>query len=291
KKRADQLEHALVGHPLGDPPHQDVVVNSVKELFQVNIHGPSIAFGQVLLGLSHRLMGAPPGAESIAVLGERRIPAALKDLHDRLLDETVQYGGDAKLAHPAIWLGNFHAFHRLWLVGPAQKLLANRRPLLTQVIRKFANGHPVHSRTPLVGHDSCQRFFQIITLTYLLHQLFDRRQTFGFAFRHGRFSPSAGSRRDFIPTLRHEGQQALVFLLLAAHESRVVLVFPFTPLRENRSGLPGCHGLDPHRLFLSFRTSVPRAAPTPVLRPLLTSALRSKSLATLPVWNPRHNAD
>ena len=67
-----------------------------------------------------------------------------------------------------------------------------------------------------------------------------------------RFGPSADGRRGFAPTLRHEGQQSVVFLPLVAHESRVVLAFSFAPLQEDRSGLPSCHRFGARRPFLSF---------------------------------------
>ena len=62
---------------------------------------------------------------------------------------------------------------------------------------------------------------------------------------------------------------------------------PYWPLHStpcgDRSGLHGCHGLSQHRLFLSFRTSVSLDRPTPLLRPQLTSAVRSEILAALSV--------
>jgi hypothetical protein len=56
----------------------------------------------------------------------------LQNLQHRLLDETVQNGGDAKLPHSAVWFGNFHPFHRLRFVGSAQQLFPNGRPVLFQ---------------------------------------------------------------------------------------------------------------------------------------------------------------
>jgi len=72
--------------------------------------------------------------------------------------------------------------------------------------------------------------------------------------------------------------------------SKRLLATPFTPLREDRSGLPGCHGLGTPRPFLSFRMSVPRVAPTPVLRLLLTPAPRSGCLTASSVRNSGHGA-
>ena len=38
------------------------------------------------------MMSRPPRSEPIAVLGERRVPLPLQDLHYRLLDKAVQHG-------------------------------------------------------------------------------------------------------------------------------------------------------------------------------------------------------
>jgi hypothetical protein len=46
-------------------------------------------------------MSRPTRSEPIAVLGERRIPSPLQNVHHRLLDKAVQHGWDAKLSHPA----------------------------------------------------------------------------------------------------------------------------------------------------------------------------------------------
>jgi DNA-binding XRE family transcriptional regulator len=56
--------------------------------------------GYGLRGKSHGMMRRPTRSEPIAVLGKRRIPLPLQNLHHRLLDKAIQYGWDAKLSHP-----------------------------------------------------------------------------------------------------------------------------------------------------------------------------------------------
>jgi hypothetical protein len=48
-------------------------------------------------------------------------------------------------------------------------LLADRRPVLWQVVGQLLDSHPVHSRTALVGHDWFQRFIQVLAPARLLH--------------------------------------------------------------------------------------------------------------------------
>jgi Sulfatase-modifying factor enzyme 1 len=88
----DELQQPLVLDALGNLAHQFVVIDSIKEFFQIEIDHPSVALRDVLLRLSHGMMRRPTRSEPIAVLGERRIPLPLQNLHYRLLDKAVQHG-------------------------------------------------------------------------------------------------------------------------------------------------------------------------------------------------------
>ena len=89
------------------------------------------------------------------------------------------------------------------------------------------NGHPIHSRTSLVGLDSSQCFFEIFSLDHLLHQPFGFSRAFRPALRRKRFGPSLDSPRSFTPLRCRKGQFVLDFLPLFAHESRCLLALPF----------------------------------------------------------------
>src|SRR4051812_30263139 len=52
------------------------------------------------LRLSHGLMGRATGPKPVAVLRERRVPAALQDLQNRLLDQSIQHSGNAPSTLP-----------------------------------------------------------------------------------------------------------------------------------------------------------------------------------------------
>ncbi len=62
------------------------------------------------------------GPKPIVVFKERSVPAPLKYLHYRLLDESIQHRRNAQLAHSTVRLRDFHPLHRLWSVGSAQDL-------------------------------------------------------------------------------------------------------------------------------------------------------------------------
>jgi len=120
EKRPDEFEHALVGHPYGDARHQDIVVNSVEEFFEVEINDDIVALGDVSLRLGHRLMGRAPWAESVAMLGKRRVPPLLQYLQHGLLDQSVDDARHAELSDPTARLGYFDPLDRLGLVGAVE---------------------------------------------------------------------------------------------------------------------------------------------------------------------------
>src|SRR5215831_7767201 len=164
QKRPDQLQQPLVVDPLGDSSHQSVVIDPIEKFLQVKVHHESIAFGDVLLRLFHRLMRRASGSKPVAVLGKRPVPSALQNLHYRLLDKTVQHRRDAKLSHPAVRLGDLHSSDRLRRIGSAQQLFPNGWPVLLQVSRKFVNGHSIHAGASLIRLDSCQCLLAVLPL-------------------------------------------------------------------------------------------------------------------------------
>src|SRR6266550_3548653 len=89
QKGSDQLEHPSVGHALGHRRYQAIVIHLVEKFLQIQVHHPAAPFGDVLLRLSHRLPRAAPRSKTVAVLGERRVPALLQNLQHRLLDKSI----------------------------------------------------------------------------------------------------------------------------------------------------------------------------------------------------------
>src|SRR6185312_6142820 len=164
----DELQQPLVLDALGDLAHQFVVIDSIKELFQIEIDHPSVTLRDVLLRLSHSVMRRSTRSKPVAVLGERRVPSLLQHLHHRLLDEAIQRGGDAKLSHPSIRLRDFHPPHRFRFVGPVQQLLPNGRPVLLQIVAELIDRHPVDARATFVALHLPQCFLQVCSFTYLL---------------------------------------------------------------------------------------------------------------------------
>src|SRR5690242_8406405 len=111
----------------------------------------AISCCDVLLRLHDRLMRRPPRTKPVAVLGERPVPSALQNLHDRRIDPAPS---GCQAFAPSVRLRDFHPLHRLGHIGPAQQLFPDRWPVLLQVSRKIADGRAVHAGAPFVGLDS-----------------------------------------------------------------------------------------------------------------------------------------
>jgi len=77
---ANQPQHPLVRYALGQPIHQDVVIDSVEEFLQIQVHHDPVAGLHVLLRFPHRAMRASPRTEAVAVLAERRVDERLQHL-------------------------------------------------------------------------------------------------------------------------------------------------------------------------------------------------------------------
>src|SRR5262245_44024018 len=130
-------------------------------------------------------MSRATGPEPVAVLRERRVPAALQDLQDRLLDQAIQHGGDAELAHPSVRLGDLDSPYRQRLVSPVQELVPDGGPVLTQGVPGRVDGPAIDAGAALVGADLMPRDFEVLSLAHLLHQGLASRRVFGSPLRRG----------------------------------------------------------------------------------------------------------
>src|SRR3954453_15620912 len=115
-------------------------------------------------------MGRATGPKTVAVLRERRVPAVLQDLQNRLLNQSIQQGGNAELAHPAVRFGDFDSPHRLRPVSPVEQLFPDGWPVLPQVVLGRVDGPAIDAGAPLVGADTMPRLFEVLSFAPLLHQ-------------------------------------------------------------------------------------------------------------------------
>ena len=84
QKAANDSQQTLVADVPGQTGHQGVVIDPVKELFQIEIDDGPASVGHVLPGLTQGLMSPAPRAEAEARLREGRVEYRFQDLQDRL---------------------------------------------------------------------------------------------------------------------------------------------------------------------------------------------------------------
>ena len=144
--------------------------------------------------------------------------------------------GIPRLSDPTAGLGDFLPLHRLRLVVPREQLLADRFPVLGQVLRQLVHGHPIDAGTALVLPHALQRRLGVAALDHLFHQAV-RSWALVSARRRRRFAAPLASQ-GFTPTLQRELQLPglLAHGVFETHgRPALLLVRPFVP-----SNLPGC---------------------------------------------------
>ena len=57
------------------------MIDLVEKFFEIKIDHDAVALGDVALRLGHRLVGGSARSEAVTVLGERRVPPLLENLH------------------------------------------------------------------------------------------------------------------------------------------------------------------------------------------------------------------
>jgi len=129
---ADQPQDTSIAHLPRHPRHQHVVIHSIEEPLQIEIHHPALAVADVRLGSAHRLLRVTPRPEAEAPGRERWLKQWLQNLMQRLLH--------ARPAHlqPALELGHRH-------VIDARRALVPDHPLVRQP-HVAAFDHPLHQR-------------------------------------------------------------------------------------------------------------------------------------------------
>jgi site-specific DNA recombinase len=105
KVAPNQPKNGFVVDPLGEPIHEYVVTDPIKELLQINIYHHLPACLHMALRLPHRIIRTSARSKAVAVFGKRRIDHRLQNLQQGLLDQPVDHGGYPQFPHPASRFG------------------------------------------------------------------------------------------------------------------------------------------------------------------------------------------
>ena len=118
--RPNQPDHSgIIDAPL-EPVDQDVVVDPVEELRQVHIHHHALAGLDVAPRGLDRVVRPSARAKPVAVFAEGGINLGLQHLQQCLLDQAIEYRGNAQLALAPIGFGNHHLAYRTGPVTSCQ---------------------------------------------------------------------------------------------------------------------------------------------------------------------------
>src|SRR5579863_3184936 len=180
-------------------------------------------------------------------------PVRLQHLHRRLLDKAVEHRGYPQRPCAAGCLRYLHPSHRLWLIAAIKQLAPDRGPVLLQVGHQVLDTHPVEAGRPLVALYSLQCLPQVLTLDNRFHGRPSCRRAFDVGSRRAGFSLSGGGASGFTRCAAARAQLSLCLLL---HRLREIAALLASSTVQAFGGAPR------------------------LLCPLLTSALRSRRLAT-----------
>ena len=93
-------------------------------------------------------------------------------MQDRLLEQPIQGGRNAKLSHSATRFRNLHPFDRVWAIRAGSQLSFDLRSVFLHVRLELCDDHPVRTRRPRTafGKNPAIRPIQVLWTKDLLHQ-------------------------------------------------------------------------------------------------------------------------
>src|SRR5690606_10360576 len=101
-------------------------------------------------------MSAPFWSEPIAMIRKRWIINRRQHLGNRLLNEPINHGWDAKQAHAAIRFRDFDPADRLRLIGSRQKFHFHGVPVFDDMRSQVLYGHFVDTVASFITNHSVQ---------------------------------------------------------------------------------------------------------------------------------------
>jgi hypothetical protein len=129
KEAPPRREHRPVADPPRDPRHQRVVLDTIKERVQIDVHHPRRVITDELACRLDRLMRRTAGPKPDAVVTEVRLKQRFEHAQHGLLDQPIQRRRHPQRPLPTARLGDHHPAHRLRSIGARIKHRADLRPM------------------------------------------------------------------------------------------------------------------------------------------------------------------
>ena len=100
--KAHQSDHPAIRHLLTDPVEKALMMNTIKELSEINVHNRLVTGFEMSLGFGDGRRRAALRTEPVTAGMEVRLEHRLQDLEQRLLRDTIHDVGNAKTPLPAV---------------------------------------------------------------------------------------------------------------------------------------------------------------------------------------------
>jgi hypothetical protein len=168
--QAHQSDHPAVRHPLTDTVEQALVMDSIEELGQIEIHDRPVAGFEVLLCLGDGRHRTAPRPEPVTAGVEGRLEHRLQHLEHGLLHDPVDHVGDAEAPLPASGLRDEHPTDITGPVAPLQQRTTQPREKRRRLRLRLLDRLSVETRCALVAHHVDERQSQIGLRRHLFQQ-------------------------------------------------------------------------------------------------------------------------
>ena len=188
----DQREYTFVFDLTCYVGHQNIVVNSIKELLKVDFHTPAVPRHHMGAGCFDGLVSASARTKTVAVVREQRVEDGRELLQQSLLDQAIHNTWDTQLTSSAFGFGDFNGAYTLRVILVGQQPSLESRPILFHIARQLVDRHAIGTRCTLVADYALIRTLEVGRCKHPLHQ----RVRLRFRPRHRR-------RRCLRPVSRH----------------------------------------------------------------------------------------
>src|SRR4030042_744037 len=167
---AYQTKNAFVADSPGDPVHQNVVVDRIKELRKDDVHGVGISSLNKFQHVPYSLVRRSVGSEPKTGFGEVGIKDRRKNLGDRLLNHAIHDNGDAEVSGSTVIFWNLNSLYRTGFIRTIQKRGFDFHPDGLGIRGELPDSDTIDSRSPSICLDPFPCSAHVFSACRILHR-------------------------------------------------------------------------------------------------------------------------
>lgn len=160
----DEAKERFILDAFGQQRHQLVVIDGIKEVFQVDIDHPDFPLGDKLAGLLDGVFGAAFGTKAVALVRERGVNQGSQDLNHGLLHEAIDHRWDAQMSWGSIGFQNRLMSNRLRLIAAVPKGFCRFFQDGFEVLLDFLNADVVDACRAFISFDGLKGALEVTAL-------------------------------------------------------------------------------------------------------------------------------